>query len=392
MNIKRVCILMIVTSFLCACQKNNIEPIHTDDTPKSEVKYKSAKYKNSLQLINYDNSLTPFLGADPDIIKADDGYYYMYTSQNFVKLPDKGNTLDYCPIYKSEDMVNWRYCSSAFLDQNFDVHEHFFSDVGIWAPSINYFFGQYYLYYSIGYSWNSSENHEAFDGIGLAISDTPYGPWKHYGELFNSTDCDVPISIDPFAYQEDNEDIYLIWGSYYGIFGVKMAIDGIEVLDKENIKTNKIEIVKAEYSGDKNYEGTYIFKKDGKYYFSGSKNGYGGGLNSKYCVFSGMSDSLLGPYVGTNGKDVFGGGDKVIDGDFNDPEGLRGTGHHAIIQDDAGDYWIIYHCYDPSCPIKDERTIAIDKLIFEENGAFHTENYVGSHVEKDGPRVIDKEQ
>lgn len=388
MVLKKFFTLIIIASFLCSCHQNNSES-KNNSTPQKEITYTSSKYKNSLQLINSDNTKSSFFGSDPDIIKGEDGYYYLYTSQNIVNLPEKGNTLDYCPIYKSKDMVNWSYCSSVFLEQDFDFREHYFSDVGIWAPSINYFYGQYYLYYSIGYSWNSYNNHEAFDGIGLAISNTPYGPWTHYGELFNSTDCDVPVSIDPFAYQENNGDIYLIWGSYYGIFGVKMSVDGIEILDKENIKTNKIEIVRAEYSGEKNYEGTYIFKKDNKYYFSGSKNGYGGGLNSKYCVYGGVSDSLFGPYLDSQGHDVFGGGDKIIDGDFDNPNGLRGTGHHAIIQDDAGDYWIIYHCYDPNSSNPNERTIAIDKLIFEENGTYHTENFIGSHEEKDGPRIID---
>ena len=385
MSKRKVFLVLLTISFLCGCSNANNQP---EPNPEEiEPIYQNSKYTNSLFVTNQDESVTPFLGADPDIIKGDDGYFYLYTSQNFVYLKDEGRTLDYCPIYRSDDMVNWEYCSSAFLKQDVNLDEFCYPGFGIWAPSINHFYDRYYLYYSIGYT---KGEYTKYMGIGLAISDTPYGPWEHYGQLFTSEECGVPVSIDPFAFQEDDGTIYLIWGSYYGIYAVEMTIDGIEVKDKANIKTNKIQIITDTFDMSKNYEGTYIFKKDGKYYFTGSKNGYigeGGGLNSKYNVYSGCSNSLLGPYLGSDGNDVFGGGDLVIDGDFDHDDGLRGVGHNSVIMDDKGDYWLVYHCYDPNCPIKDERTICIDKLIFEENGTFHTENFVASHTEKDGPSI-----
>ena len=390
MKKKNALLAISVVSLLCACQQNGTSVLSSSNQPSS-ADLVSSKYTNSLHLKLDDDSVVPFYGADPDIIRGNDGYFYLYTSQNYAYIPGRGRMFDRCPIYRSEDMVNWTYCSSVFTDQDVDLNSFCFNNAGIWAPSISCFNGQYYLYYSIGYPWTEVNNHEAYDGIGLAVSDTPYGPWTHYGELFTSADCGVQVSIDPFAAQTDDGTIYLFWGSFNGIWAVEMSIDGIEVKDKANIKNNKIVVVEKGTLGyqdlDNGFEATYIFKKDGKFYFTGSRHGFGGGLNSLYDVYAGSSDSLLGPYKDSKGNDIFGHGDLVVDGDFDDPDGLRGVGHNSIIEDDAGDYWIVYHCYDPKCPVADERTICIDKLIFEDDGSFHTAGSVASHTEVDGPRI-----
>ncbi|MGI6713948.1 MAG: family 43 glycosylhydrolase [Bacilli bacterium] len=377
---KKFALLLPLFLILCSCIKNN--GLSSSSSENSQ-QLTSSPYRNSLCLKDENGDDIPFFGADPDIIKGDDGYYYLYTSEQYVNVPKRGRMLDRCPTYRSRDMVNWTYCSSVFLDQAVDLNSFCYPDVGIWAPSINYFNGQYYCYYSIGYGWTAGDNHLEYCGIGLATSLNPYGPWTHYGKLFDSKECGVPVSIDPFAFQKEDGKIYLFWGSYNGIYAVEMTIDGLEVIDLEK----KIEIVDPTPSLSESYEGIYIFKKDDTYYFSGSRNGFGGGLHSRYDVASGYASSLLGPYKDSTGHDLFGGGDLVIEGDFEDEYGLRGTGHHAIIQDEIGDYWIIYHCYDPRCPVANERTICIDKLIFEDNHTFHTENYVGSNTVKNGPKV-----
>lgn len=49
------------------------------------------------------------------------------------------------------------------------------------------------------------------------------------------------------------------------------------------------------------YEGTYIHKKDGHYYFFASIGSCCEGLKSTYTTVVGRSDNLFGPYVNKNG-------------------------------------------------------------------------------------------
>lgn len=61
----------------------------------------------------------------------------------------------------------------------------------------------------------------------------------------------------------------------------------------------------------------------------------------------GRSDDLLGPYVDDLGRDLRCGGGTAVpvrNGDW------VGPGHNAVVTDDAGVDWIVYHAIDPARP------------------------------------------
>ena len=84
----------------------------------------------------YNNPVIKWSLPDPTVIKADDGYFYLYATE------DTHNV----PIYRSKDLVKWRYAGTAFTDATRPMD--FVPNGGIWAPDINYINGQYVLYYS----------------------------------------------------------------------------------------------------------------------------------------------------------------------------------------------------------------------------------------------------
>ena len=84
-------------------------------------------------------------------------------------------------------MVHWQYLCDAFTRK-----PDWKSEGGIWAPCINYIDNKYYLYYSYS-KWGDSN-----PGIGLAISDHPYGPFADQGKVFDAASIGVENSIDPF--------------------------------------------------------------------------------------------------------------------------------------------------------------------------------------------------
>ena len=70
-----------------------------------------------------------------------------------------------------------------------------------------------------------------------------------------------------------------------------------------------------------------------------------------------------------------------------------GVGHNSLTQDDAGNWWIVYHGYDtkkePNLGTTSRRSLLIDKLLWTEDGWPYVENYIASTT-SDVPVVIKK--
>lgn len=252
---------------------------------------------------------------DPTIIKADDGYFYLYATE------DTRNT----PIYKSKNLTDWTFVGTAFTDQ---TRPDFEPNGGLWAPDISLIDGKYVLHYSMsvwGGEWTC--------GIGVAVADKPEGPFIDKGKLFRSNEIGVQNSIDPF-YIEDGGKKYLLWGSFRGIYAIELSDDGLSL--KEGAK--KIQIAGTAF------EGTYIFKKGNYYYLFASIGSCCEGANSTYELVVGRSESLFGPYTDRTGKDMMDNGYSLVIGRNNR---FVGNGHCSeIVQDHQGNDWIFYHGVD----------------------------------------------
>ncbi|MFN8241392.1 MAG: family 43 glycosylhydrolase [Bacteroidales bacterium] len=267
----------------------------------------------------YNNPVVPVSLPDPTVIKADDGFFYLYATEN------TRNT----PIYKSTDLVNWSFVGTAFTNSTRPVFE---PGGGIWAPDINYINGKYVLYYSMS-KWGG----EWTCGIGVAISDKPVGPFTDQGILFRSSDIDVQNSIDQF-YIEDNGKKYLFWGSFHGIYAIELSDDGLAV---------KPGSTKTRVAGTA-YEATYVYKKGKFYYLFCSAGTCCEGVKSTYRVVVGRSAYLMGPYLDKSGQSMSDNHHETI---ISGNDRFRGPGHNAeIIRDDRGKTWILYHAVDRDNP------------------------------------------
>lgn len=289
----------------------------------------------------------PVIGPDtpdPTVIKADDGYFYLY------------NTGGNCYFDRSKDLVNWEFLGTAFTEEDKPAWE---PDAGIWAPDINYINGKYVLYYAMS-KWGGG----ATCGIGVAVADTPTGPFTDLGKLFRSNEIDVHNSIDPF-YIEDNGKKYLFWGSWWGIWGVELTEDGLALAGGiEQAKANKFQVAWGS-EGTDSYEAPYILKRGDYYYLFCSTGTCCDGLNSTYTTVVARSTSLFGPYVNAEGKSMLEGRNHEVVILKN--EDFVGTGHNAeIVQDDAGNDWIIYHAYVAG--VDQGRVVCLDRLYWDEDG------------------------
>lgn len=320
----------IAVMICCVQCKNGDEPADDDDGEEVPEGY----YKNPVFIPTF---------ADPTIVKADDGFFYAYATEDGW---DFGKPAHIVPVIRSHDLVTWEFMNDAFATK-----PAWKSPAYVWAPDINLVDGKYYLYYSLSL-WDDPN-----PGIGLAISDTPAGPFEDQGKILLSNEVVVANSIDPFYYEEDGQK-YLFWGSFRGIYGITLTEDGTAITGD-----------KFQVAGDW-MEGVYILKRNDYYYLFGSNGHCCLGRETPYKVLIGRSEAIEGPYVNQQGQSLITHqGNDFLKGDpsADVTTGFAGPGHNAeIVTDDDGTDWFLYHAVDKSRPLlpngATRRPLMIDRI------------------------------
>lgn len=297
----------------------------------------------------YANPVIDYSLPDPSIIKGEDGYFYLYATEDIRNLP----------IHRSKDLVNWEFVGTAFTDA---TRPDFEPEGGIWAPDINKIGNKYVLYYSMsvwGGEWTC--------GIGCAIADCPEGPFKDCGMMFRSNGINVQNSIDPFYIEEDGKK-YLFWGSFRGIYAIELSEDGLTV---------KAGATPVQIAGTA-YEGTYIHKRGDYYYMFASIGSCCEGLKSTYTTVVGRSKHLLGPYMNKQGERMLDNRHEIL---IHKNEAFVGAGHNSeIVADEAGNDWILYHAVSVKNP--DGRVLMLDKVSWKDGWPMVTGNTPSISAEK----------
>lgn len=363
-----------MTVFACAvlssCKKT---PVIETPAPVAE----NNNYQNPVYpIVNGEKKIT--YQADPYIVRGDDGTFYLYCTQTDVYTPNL--MFKRGPIWKSIDMHSWEYVGDVF--ENY-VPDWGTSGAGVWAPTVVKVGNRWNFYYSL--STGGDEN----PGIGVASAPTPYGPWTHHGKLFNSNEIGVINSIDPHVFYDDGK-LYMVFGSFGGLITlVELTEDGLGLKNGlEYQKEHKVALGGYEIFETNNYEASIILKRDGYYYLFLSTGTCLSGTKSTYHVVVAKSKSLKGPYLDSQGRDMFGPnrGDPVV---IPSLSGAMGTGHCAVITDDIGDYWMLYHGYDTTSTRPDARVLYMDKLIWDKDNALpHVkDNKASNGTELPGPYI-----
>lgn len=285
----------------------------------------------------YQNPVIRYSVPDPTVIRAQDGYFYVYGTE------DTHNV----PIYRSKDLVTWRYAGTAFTDATRPMD--MVTDGGIWAPDINYFNGQYVLYYSKsrwGGTWQA--------GIGVAVSSRPNGGFHDAHKLFTSEEIGIENCIDPFFIEDDGKK-YLFFGSFHDIYGIELSDDGLSL--REGATPTKI-------AGGL-IEATMIVKHNDYYYLIGSTGTCCEGANSTYRLVMTRSRNLFGPYVDRSGRSAIGDNFSPL---LNKSPQVYGPGHCSeFVEDDAGQTWMLYHGYQAD-DVDRGRQVYLDRIKWGTDG------------------------
>jgi len=344
---------VVAAGMLVACRTTTTAPPGTTSTLSTVT-----------TMNTYENPVFEPVFADPSVIRGDDGSYYAFGTQDYGQWDGSYGT-KYVPILRSTDLVSWAYAGSVFTMATRPIWGT--ANAGIWAPHAVKLGDTYNLYYSLS-TWGDPN-----PGIGVATAAQPLGPWTDHGKLFDSTSIGVNNSIDPDVFVGEDGGVYIVWGSFRGIYGVELTADGLALMNPDTAIDDKILLAGYETSAPWNgatYEGAYVIFANGHYYLFLSSGSCCDGYNSSYNVRVGRSASPLGPYLDHLGRAMTAAnrGYQVLTGSAY----FAGPGHNSMIEDAAGDWWIAYHAFDLSEPAylgsTNRRALMIDKIVWNDEG------------------------
>lgn len=233
-------------------------------------------------------------------------------------------------VYSSSDLKTWEKHPVPLKASDFA-----WASGDAWASQVIEKNGKFYWYVTV--------SHKTIPGksIGVAVSDSPIGPFKDaLGKALVTNDMTKKThidwdDIDPTVYIDDKGQGWLFWGNtvcYYAKLKNNMTeLDG-------EIKTVDL---------PKYTEAPYIHKKNGWYYLS-----YATGFPEK--IAYAMSKSLEGPWE--------------YKGILNELAGNSNTNHQSIIEFKGKDYFIYHNGAIEPNGGSFRRSVSIEHLYYNKDG------------------------
>lgn len=207
--------------------------------------------------------------SDPDVIRVGDDFYM--TASSFNAVPG-------LPVLQSKDLVNWKLVSHVFTRQPpFEVYSKPQHGNGVWAPSLRYHEGEFYIYYS-----------DPDYGIYLVKAKSPMGPWSEPLLIKEAKGW-----IDPCPLWDADGNAYLVSAMAASRSGVKSILvvsrlspDGTKLLDDGAM-------VFDGHDRHPTVEGPKFYKRNGYYYIFAPA----GGVEEGWQLVL-RSKNIYGPYEG----------------------------------------------------------------------------------------------
>jgi arabinan endo-1,5-alpha-L-arabinosidase len=276
---------------------------------------------------------------DPTIIKAGDDYYVFCTG-GF-----RGQGI--VPIRKSRDLRIWERDGFVFDKLPAWVADEVPKARNAWAPDVSYFNGKYHLYYSLS-SFGVNDS-----AIGLATNvtldrDDPDYRWVDEGMVVRSRAGEDDFNaIDPNIVIEDDKNVWLSWGSFWGGIMMRRVDPATGKLSTTDTALHKLAARPRSKSHETPpvegaIEAPTIVRHGDNWYLFVSFDFCCRGAKSDYKVVVGRADRVTGPYVDRAGHPMSeGGGTLVIEAATDH---WRGAGHQAVFTDNGVDY-LVFHAY-----------------------------------------------
>ncbi len=289
--------------------------------------------------------ITDKFTADPAAIVHNDKVY-LYLGHDEAADDFNFYDLNEWLVYSSDDMVDWEEHPVPLRAKDFK-----WAVDDAWAAQVTERDGKFYWYVTV-------EHDETYPGkaIGVAVSDSPIGPFKDaLGKALVTNEMTTEQTdirwddIDPTVFIDDDGQAYLYWGNtqcYYA-----------------KLKDNMIELEGKIYTVDlPNFtEAPWIHKKGNWYYLS-----YAFGFPEK--IAYAMSKSVTGPWE--------------YKGILNEVAGNSNTNHQAIIEFKGIDYFIYHNGSLETNGGSFRRSVCINQLFYNADGTLQRVQMTSEGIQK----------
>lgn len=277
---------------------------------------------------------------DPSIIRQGSTYYAFST--DVVGYVSRGHL----PIHCSRDKVNWTLCGSVFPGAMPSwLKQKVPGMVGLWAPDISYFNGEYHVYYNASTLGSQQTVIGLVTNTTLDPSDAAY-KWEDRGLVLESKDGDDFNALDPNILTDSDGSVWLTYGSYWS--GIKQRqIDPSTGMLLASNPTHYDLATRPTVPHDP-IEGASLVHHGGYYYLFVSVDYCCAATTAQdnYKQAVGRSTSPHGPFLAEDGTPMMSGGGTILlrgDSNWNAPGG--GT---AYLDSGSGDSLLIFHAQNLS--------------------------------------------
>ena len=283
-RITRIFFLVFLTGYTVAQQKPFVSQVWVADNGDDT-------YKNPIIHADY---------SDPDVVRVGNDFYM--TASSFNAVPG-------LPILHSNDLVNWRIINHVFTEQEpKDVFRKPQHGGGVWAPSIRYHNGEYYIYYP-----------DPDFGIYVTKTTDPAGTWSKPLLIKEAKGW-----IDPCPLWDDDGKVYLV----HAFAGSRAEIKSVLIVNRMNSEGTEIiddgVMVFDGHDSNPTVEGPKFYKHDGYYYILAPAGGVATGWQLAL-----RAKNLYGPY---EAKTV------LSQGKTN----VNGPHQGALVDTPTGEWWFIH--------------------------------------------------
>lgn len=289
---------------------------------------------------------TAIYTADPAALVAGDTLY-LYTGHDEAPTGGTNFVMRDWHVFTTSD-------ATTFTDQGARLSLATFPWAGgdAWASEVERGAdGRYYWYASVngrGPGWMD---------IGVAVGDSPLGPFtdaKGGPLVSDSTPNSSPLNIDPTVFTDDDGQVYLYWGSYYGLRAARLNPDMTSI--------NGPVITP---SGVSNFwEAPWMFKRDGVYYLAYAANDSACSAPGYACVRYATASNPMGPWTHRG---------IVLDQ-------VSSTTNHPAIIEFKGQWYMVYHNAASPGGGDFRRSVTVDQLFFNADGTMRKVVQTGGPV------------
>ncbi|MNK42105.1 Extracellular endo-alpha-(1-_5)-L-arabinanase precursor [compost metagenome] len=310
---------------------------------------------------------------DPGIIKTDQGYYVFSTDVKVGGEPKPG-----VMVRKSDDLIHWKWVQYALPGVPSEA-KAWSGALGLWAPDVVKYKDSYRLYYSAS-TFGSRQSM-----IGMATSQSIEGPWTDEGAVIKTRNEDTLNAIDPNVITDAGGKMWMVYGSFFG--GIHIIPLNPETGKPAESGFGTLIAARDRVTEDGAVEGPYIVynEKFKKYYLFVSYDS----LFEDYNVRVARSDSITGPYVDYNGREMtdtsyepqYKVGNKVLGGyRLGDDPGWIAPGHNSVLKD-GENYFIVHHARGEQD--KNWSYLHVRKILWTEDGwpVVSPERYAGETLQ-----------